>query len=95
MMDQPDFKHMDNNGTFITPADFDKVDELVDWLVDKKKSGYKMVNSASRLDEMRLFMRGNVQEWNCRRIQFPDRAHRRYARSVFPQVQRHLRLGNN
>ena len=25
-----------------------------------------MVNSASRLDEMRLFMRGRVQEWNCR-----------------------------
>jgi radical SAM protein with 4Fe4S-binding SPASM domain len=25
-----------------------------------------MVNSASRLDEMRHFMRGKVQEWNCR-----------------------------
>ena len=66
MMDQPDFKHMENNLTFITPEDFGKVDELVDWLVEKKKSGYKMVNSASRLDEMRHFMRGKVQEWNCR-----------------------------
>ena len=66
MMDQPDFKHMEDNLTFITPEDFGKVDELVDWLIEKKKSGYKMVNSASRLDEMRHFMRGKVQEWNCR-----------------------------
>jgi MoaA/NifB/PqqE/SkfB family radical SAM enzyme len=66
MMDQPDFKHMENNETFITPEDWDQVDELVDWLIEKKRSGYKMVNSASRLDEMRLFMRGKVQEWNCR-----------------------------
>jgi len=66
MMDQPDFKHMADNVTFITPEDWPKVDELVDWLIEKKKQGYKMVNSASRLDEMRLFMRGKVQEWNCR-----------------------------
>jgi MoaA/NifB/PqqE/SkfB family radical SAM enzyme len=66
MMDQPDFKHMENNPTFITRDDWEKVDEVVDWLIEKKKSGYKMVNSASRLDEMRLFMRGKVQEWNCR-----------------------------
>jgi MoaA/NifB/PqqE/SkfB family radical SAM enzyme len=66
MMDQPDFKHAQNNPTFITREDWDKVDELVDWLIEKKKSSYKMVNSASRLDEMRLFMRGKVQEWNCR-----------------------------
>jgi len=66
MMEQPDFKHFENNQTYITPQDWDKVDELVDWLIEKKRSGYKMVNSASRLDEMRLFMRGKVQEWNCR-----------------------------
>jgi MoaA/NifB/PqqE/SkfB family radical SAM enzyme len=66
MMDQPDFKHMENNPTFITREDWDQVDGLVDWLIEKKKSGYKMANSASRLDEMRLFMRGKVQEWNCR-----------------------------
>src|ERR1700685_2323833 len=32
MMDQPDFKYMQNNGTFITPEDWGAVDELVDWL---------------------------------------------------------------
>ena len=66
MMEQPHFKHGEANPTFIHPEDWDRVDEVVDWLIDKKKSGYKMVNSASRLNEMRLFMRGKVQEWNCR-----------------------------
>src|SRR6201988_2859832 len=32
MMDQPDFKHMQNNETFITPEDWNQVDEVVDWL---------------------------------------------------------------
>lgn len=66
MMEQPHFKHGEKNPTFIYPEDWDRVDETVEWLIEKKKSGYKMVNSASRLNEMRLFMRGKVQEWNCR-----------------------------
>ena len=66
MMEQPHFKHGEENETFIRPEDWDRIDEVVDWLIEKKKSGYKMVNSASRLNEMRLFMRGKVQEWNCR-----------------------------
>ncbi|MBV9508251.1 MAG: radical SAM protein [Acidobacteriia bacterium] len=66
MLDQPHFKHMDENPTFITQDDWPQVDELVDWLIEKNKSGYKMVNSVQRLDEMRKFMRGKLQEWNCR-----------------------------
>ena len=66
MLEQPHFKHAAQNSTFIEPADWERVDELVAWLIEKKKSGYKMVNSASRLHEMRLFMRGKIQEWNCR-----------------------------
>jgi hypothetical protein len=38
----------------------------VHWLVDKKRQGYKMPNSAARLLEMTEFMRGIVQQWNCR-----------------------------
>jgi hypothetical protein len=37
MMDQPDFKHMENNGTFITPEDWGKVD----WLIEKKRPATK------------------------------------------------------
>ncbi len=66
MMEQPHFKHAGANETFIRPEDWDRVDELIDWLIEKKRSGYKMVNSTSRLNEMRLFMRGKIQEWNCR-----------------------------
>ena len=66
MMEQPHFKHAAQNETFIEPEDWERVDELVEWLIEKKRCGYKMVNSASRLDEMRLFMRGKIQEWNCR-----------------------------
>jgi MoaA/NifB/PqqE/SkfB family radical SAM enzyme len=66
MMDQPHFKHMDDNDTFIYEEDWPKIDALVDWLVEKKREGYKMPNSAARLNEMKFAMRGKVQEWNCR-----------------------------
>ncbi|MBV8570155.1 MAG: radical SAM protein, partial [Acidobacteriaceae bacterium] len=66
LMDQPDFKHADNNDTFIHKEDWPAVDELVHWLVEKKRQGYKMPNSAARLLEMTQFMRGKVQQWNCR-----------------------------
>jgi MoaA/NifB/PqqE/SkfB family radical SAM enzyme len=66
MMHQPHFQHMDNNGTFIRSEDFPKVDELIDWLIEKNRSGYKMVNSTLRLNDMREFMHGKIQEWNCR-----------------------------
>lgn len=66
LMDQPDFQHMDGNDTFIRKADWPAVDELVEWLIEKKRQGYKMPNSAARLHEMTEFMRGKVQNWNCR-----------------------------
>ena len=66
LTDQPGFKHMDENDTFIREEDWPKIDELIDWLVEKKRQGYGMPNSISRLLEMKEFMRGKVQEWNCR-----------------------------
>jgi MoaA/NifB/PqqE/SkfB family radical SAM enzyme len=66
MMEQEHFKHMGENSTFIRREDWPKVDELVDWIIEKNKSGYKMVNSVQRLQDMKAFMRGAVQEWNCR-----------------------------
>ena len=45
---------------------FRQVDELVDWLKDKNRPGYKMVNSVQRLNDMSHFMRGKVEPWNCR-----------------------------
>jgi hypothetical protein len=43
-----------------------EVDATIDWLIEKNRSGYKMVNSVRRLEEMKAFMRGKLQEWDCR-----------------------------
>jgi MoaA/NifB/PqqE/SkfB family radical SAM enzyme len=66
MLDQPHFKHNDRNSTYITKEDWPEVDATIDWLIEKNRSGYKMVNSARRLEEMKSFMRGKLQEWDCR-----------------------------
>jgi len=66
MTEQGHFKHIENNPTFITPEDFPKVDELLDWLIDKQRQGYRMANSVQRLAEMKEFLRGKLLEWNCR-----------------------------
>jgi MoaA/NifB/PqqE/SkfB family radical SAM enzyme len=58
MMEQDDhFKHLQENPTYIYPEDWRSVDELVDWLIEKNKAGYQMVNSVPRLHEMKAFMR--------------------------------------
>jgi MoaA/NifB/PqqE/SkfB family radical SAM enzyme len=66
MIRQPHFQHAGNNGTFIRPEDFPQVDRLIDWLIEKNRAGYKMVNSVQRLIDMREFMHGKLQDWNCR-----------------------------
>ncbi|MFZ0940714.1 MAG: radical SAM protein, partial [Candidatus Sulfotelmatobacter sp.] len=66
MIEQNHFKHYEANDTFIYPEHWPQVDELVDWLIEKNKSGYKMVNSVKRLRDMKDFMRGKVEPWNCR-----------------------------
>ncbi|HEV2425336.1 MAG TPA: radical SAM protein [Terriglobia bacterium] len=66
MLDQPQFQHLDENSTFITRDDWPQVDATVDWIIEKNKSGYKMVNSIKRLNDMKDFMRGKLEPWNCR-----------------------------
>jgi MoaA/NifB/PqqE/SkfB family radical SAM enzyme len=66
MIDQPHFKHLNENSTYITPNDWPQVDELIEWLIGKNRAGYKMVNSVKRLNGMREFLRGKLEPWNCR-----------------------------
>ena len=66
MTEQPHFKHIEENPTFLRPQDFPEVDALLDWLIEKQSQGYKMTNSMSRIAEMKKFMRGELQDWNCR-----------------------------
>jgi MoaA/NifB/PqqE/SkfB family radical SAM enzyme len=67
LIEQDHFKHLDDrNPTYITPEDHERVDEVLDWLIDKQKAGYPMTNSVERLAEMKDFMRGRLEPWNCR-----------------------------
>ncbi len=66
MLSQPHFKHNNDNSTFITKEDWPRIDDLIDWLIERNQSGYKMVNSVKRLQEMKAFMRGKLQNWDCR-----------------------------
>jgi MoaA/NifB/PqqE/SkfB family radical SAM enzyme len=68
LIDQPHFKHLDDdNPTYFRPEDHEQVDDVLDWLIEKQKSGYGMLNSVQRLAEMKQFLRGAHHEpWNCR-----------------------------
>ena len=66
MLEQTHFKHLSQNDTYIRQDEFSQVDELLDWLSEKSKSGYKMVDSVARLQKMKGFMRGKGEHWGCR-----------------------------
>ena len=66
MTEQPAFKHYESNPTFIRKEDHPAVAELIDWLIEKQNSGYKMVNSVKRLAQMKEFIEGNLHDWGCR-----------------------------
>lgn len=67
MTEQPHFKHLDENSTYLTPEDWPKVDDLLDYLNDKRiNEGYKMVNPIQHMEDMKLLMRGEVPRWQCR-----------------------------
>lgn len=51
------FKHLRDNPTYIHPEDWRSVDETIDWIIEKNKAGYQMVNSVTRLQEMKAFVR--------------------------------------
>jgi len=51
------FKHLSDNPTYIRPQDWRAVDELIDWIIERNKEGYQMVNSVQRLQEMKAFIR--------------------------------------
>src|SRR5580704_5972559 len=57
MLEQDEhFKHLSDNPTYIRPEDWPEVDSLVDWLIEKNKAGYQMVNSVQRLQEIKAFV---------------------------------------
>src|SRR5215469_5979461 len=58
MLEQDEhFKHLNDNPTYIRPEDWPQIDSLVDWIIEKNKAGYQMVNSVQRLQEIKAFIR--------------------------------------
>ncbi len=66
MMDQENFRHLENNPVFIRDEDHPAICELLDWLIEKQNSGWQMVNSTSRLAEMKSFIEHELKSWGCR-----------------------------
>jgi MoaA/NifB/PqqE/SkfB family radical SAM enzyme len=66
LIDSPHFKHLDENSTFIRPEDYPIVDDLIDWIAEKHRQGYKIVNQRDRILQMKQFMRGKIEPWGCR-----------------------------
>ncbi len=50
----------------IRPDQFDEVDRLLDWVIEKNRLGYPMVNSIPHLRLMKHWMRGKSVPWQCR-----------------------------
>jgi MoaA/NifB/PqqE/SkfB family radical SAM enzyme len=66
LLEQSHFQHLDDNVTYLQPEDQPRVDELLDWLIEKQRVGYGMTNSVERLAQMKEFMRGDLAPWHCR-----------------------------
>ncbi len=64
---QIEYEHFQHgqNGAWITETEFQAVDELVDWLIQKNIEGYTMVNSVEHLNAMKLFIRRRLPPWPC------------------------------
>ncbi|MEW6185795.1 MAG: radical SAM protein [Thermodesulfobacteriota bacterium] len=63
------FKH-ETDGGWILEEKYQAVDEVIDWLIEKNRAGYTMVNSLSHLQAMKRFIRGQWSSWPCQAGQF-------------------------
>jgi MoaA/NifB/PqqE/SkfB family radical SAM enzyme len=50
----------------ITPDKYGEVDALLDWLIEKQREGWPMVNSPEHLQTFKKRMRGEIGVWDCR-----------------------------
>ena len=60
-----DHYRSDRDGLYIRPDQFDEVDELIDWIIEKNRKGYTMVNSIAHLQAIKDRMRNKPRNWNC------------------------------
>ena len=65
MINTDHYTHREN-GLHVTPEQYPEVDELLDWLIEKQRRGWCMVNSPEHLQAMKDRMRGRIRPWDCR-----------------------------
>ena len=66
MADVSHFRHRGEDTLSITPDQHDEVDELLDWLIDRQRQGWGMVNSIAHLEAYKTRMRHRMEAWDCR-----------------------------
>ena len=64
-VDVDHYEHRDDMLS-VTEKEWDEVDRLLDWLIEKQQKGWPMVNSVAHLREFKRRMRGNMPPWDCR-----------------------------
>ncbi len=64
-VDTHHYRHHDDMLS-ITPDQYDEVSELLDWLIEKQRRGWPMVNSIAHLQLFKERMRGPIKPWDCR-----------------------------
>ena len=66
LMEQDNFKKLEDNPVFIREEDHPAICETIDWLIEKQNSGWQMMNSTQRLAEMKSFIKRDLHAWGCR-----------------------------
>ncbi|HEX4999950.1 MAG TPA: radical SAM protein, partial [Terriglobia bacterium] len=66
MLEQSHFTRLNDNPTYLRPEDKPRVVELIDWILEKKRQGYKVVNQTERIEQMKDFVQGKLEPWGCR-----------------------------
>jgi len=64
-VDVDHYQHREND-LYVTPDKYDEVDDLLDWLIEKQREGWCMVNSIEHLHVFKQRMRGGIPPWECR-----------------------------
>ena len=64
-VDTEHYKHQDD-GLHLTADQFEEADQLLDWIIEKQRQRWPMVNSIAHLKAFKLRMRGRMQPWDCR-----------------------------
>ena len=59
------YKHREAPLT-ITPDKYEETEALLDWLIEKQRQGWPMVNSIEHLQTFKGRMRGKIDAWDCR-----------------------------